>query len=74
MVYPSKTDRFNKSFGYNLIFGRKLSEWIRDRFERTIYELNLYLNPQVKVKELFKQPGLVLSLQTLIPRVLSAKN
>jgi len=35
------TSNFQKSFRYDEIFGWKLSEWIRDRFERTIGDLAL---------------------------------
>ena len=38
-------------------FGWKLSEWIRDRFERTIGDLTLWIKPPVKTETFINSPG-----------------
>ena len=38
-------------------FGWKLSEWIRDRFERTIGDLTLWMKPPVKTETFINSPG-----------------
>ena len=38
-------------------FGWKLSEWIRDRFERTIDDLTLWMKPPVKAEVIINSPG-----------------
>jgi len=40
-----------KSFRYVSIFGWKLFEWIRDRFERTIGDLTLWMKPSAKSRD-----------------------
>jgi len=57
VAYPSETNRFQRSFRYDLIFGWKLSEWIRDRFERTIGDLTLLMKRPVKAETFMNSPG-----------------
>jgi hypothetical protein len=38
-------------------FGWKLSEWIRDRFERTIGYLTLWMKPSVKAGAFINSPS-----------------
>ena len=45
---------FQRSFRYNQIFGWKLFEWIRNRYERTIGESALEMNPLVKSEKLYE--------------------
>jgi hypothetical protein len=40
-----------RSFRHDSIFGWKLFEWIRDRFERTISDLTLWMKPSTKCRD-----------------------
>jgi hypothetical protein len=50
----------------DLFLNRMLSEWLRDRFERTIGDLNLWMKPSVKAETFINKPGQVLSLRAVI--------
>jgi len=46
-----------KSFRYNLIFDRNLFEWIRDLFEGTIGDFDLWMKPPIKAEAFINIPG-----------------
>ena len=64
---------FKGASGMIKFFGWKLSEWIRDRFERTIGDLTLWMKPLLKqISLLIARAGSFIT--SPYSRVLSAKN
>ena len=57
MICSFETNRFQRSFRYDLIFDWKLSEWIRDRFERTKVDLTLWMKTPVKAETFINSLG-----------------
>jgi hypothetical protein len=56
-----------------LIFGWKLSEWIRDRFERTIGDLTSLMKPYVKTENFINIPGRFFHYEPLFTSFFSKK-
>ena len=47
-------------------FGWKLSEWIRDRFERTIDDLTFWMKSPVKAETFMNSPGRFFHYEPLV--------